>query len=1034
MSVNSLLFKNSLDLNAKSINLSGIASGLIKVAPIITTSNILCDNLYVERSKFCDQAGNIAVPSGPFTITNAPIYNYVLTGIDSSNASWQELPVQEPAQYLQTDTTAVKIYGSNAPSAGDVLIALSATEAEWGPQSGGSGSNVASFLDTSGAPVNVSLSGPPSINQVLKATSATTAIWGNVIATNAAYANVAGYAISALHSQWSDDANIALTALTANVAIFALDSLHSDWADVANVAVLATNAVNADHAEWADFANLSAFAVDSTHTDWADFANSIANTTVTPGHYGDATHVGRFVVNASGQLTQAANVAISFPAAGNLTGPVTSVGLATTITATGVSAQKYGNATSVPTFIVNTAGQLTQAANVAISFPAAGNLTGPITSVGLATSIASQTGTGSTFVVQNTPTLTTPNIGAATGTSLNVSGQLTSTIATGTAPLVVSSTTNVPNLYVARSTLSDSTTTNANLTGVITSVGNATSIASQTGTGSTFVVQNTPTLTTPVIGSATGTSLNITGQFTTTQSTGTAPLVVSSTTKVANLYVDRSALADTVTTNANLTGVITSVGNATSIAAQTGTGSTFVVQTNPSITNPTISQITNTGVLTLPTTTDTLIGRSTTDSLTNKTLTDNSNNILSRGLWCNSGTGSVSTYASTNPISGYVLTATGVSTATWQAAAAGGPTFPDNTFSIYDSADNTKQIQFDAAGTTSTKTTITSSQTVNRVLTLPDLTDTLIGRSTTDTLTNKGITDASNNVIARGLWNGSGTGSVSSYTAAAPTTGQILAATNSTTMTWQSLILTPTSVKTASYTAISGDIVLCDTNAASGDITITLPASPSNGNTVRINLVTEHATRIVSIARNGSSIDGGTASQYELYHTLWKNGDTVTFQFVGGSTGWAAIDRNIRNRFVCFATKSAAQNNVGVGYFTVQLDSETYDYNSNYNTGTYAYTVPITGLYSISISLGFLQPGAAGGIYAVELRNATPTTYLYSENGTANTVSNVQQNSRIIALTAAEVLTMRGYSAVATADVWVAPSQTFFSIALLSRQ
>ena len=47
------------------------------------------------------------------------------------------------------------------------------------------------------------------------------------------------------------------------------------------------------------------------------------------------------------------------------------------------------------------------------------NLTGVITSSGAATSIASQTGTGSTFVVQNSPTLTTPNIGVATATSIN---------------------------------------------------------------------------------------------------------------------------------------------------------------------------------------------------------------------------------------------------------------------------------------------------------------------------------------------------------------------------------------------------------------------------------------------------------------------------------------------------------------------------------------------------------------------------------------------------------------------------------------
>ena len=48
----------------------------------------------------------------------------------------------------------------------------------------------------------------------------------------------------------------------------------------------------------------------------------------------------------------------------------------------------------------------------------------------------------------------------------------------------------------------------SNLTGVITSVGNATSTGAQTGTGSTFVMQTSPTLTTPNIGVATATSIN----------------------------------------------------------------------------------------------------------------------------------------------------------------------------------------------------------------------------------------------------------------------------------------------------------------------------------------------------------------------------------------------------------------------------------------------------------------------------------------------------------------------------------------------
>jgi hypothetical protein len=231
---------------------------------------------------------------------------------------------------------------------------------------------------------------------------------------------------------------------------------------------------------------------------------------------------------------------------------------------------------TAPTFVGNLTGNVTGNASTVTTNA---NLTGPITSSGNATAVASQTGTGTKFVMDTSPTLVTPVIGAATGTSLSVSGQLTSTVATGTAPLVVSSTTQVANLKAATAGNADTVTTNANLTGVITSVGNTTSINSQTGTGSKFVVDTSPTLVTPVIGAATGTSLSVSGQLTSTASTGTAPLVVSSTTRVANLNVATAGNADTVTTNANLTGDVTSVGNTTTYnntvgVAKGGTGIT----------------------------------------------------------------------------------------------------------------------------------------------------------------------------------------------------------------------------------------------------------------------------------------------------------------------------------------------------------------------------------------------------------------------------------------------------------------------------
>lgn len=146
-----------------------------------------------------------------------------------------------------------------------------------------------------------------------------------------------------------------------------------------------------------------------------------------------------------------------------------------------------------------------------------------------ATAKLTVTATNNQVLVYNTATSApawsgTPNIGAATGTSVNVSGQLISTQTTGTAPLAVSSTTVVTNL---NADLLDgyNTATAATVNTV------AVRDANGSLTANVFI----------------GSSANVTGQLISTVATGTAPFSVASTTKVANLNADTLDGYDTAT-------------------------------------------------------------------------------------------------------------------------------------------------------------------------------------------------------------------------------------------------------------------------------------------------------------------------------------------------------------------------------------------------------------------------------------------------------------------------------------------------------
>jgi hypothetical protein len=86
--------------------------------------------------------------------------------------------------------------------------------------------------------------------------------------------------------------------------------------------------------------------------------------------------------------------------------------------------------------------------------------------------------------------------------------------------------------------------------------------------------------------------------------------------------------------------------------------------------------------------------------------------------------------------------------------------------------------------------------------------------------------------------------------------------------------------KSANYTAVSRDFILVDTSSAA--VTITLPAAPSQNQTVRVkDYANTWATHPVTIARNGSKIEGLSEDM-----TCSTNHADLTFTYVDATEGW----------------------------------------------------------------------------------------------------------------------------------------------------
>ena len=316
----------------------------------------------------------------------------------------------------------------------------------------------------------------------------------------------------------------------------------------------------------------------------------------------------------------------------------------------------------------------------------------------------------------------------------------------------------------------------------------------------------------------------------------------------------------------------------TAVTDETGTGF-LVFATSPTLTTPVISSIVNSGqTITLPTTTDTLVGRATTDTLTNKTLTTP---VIS----------SISNSGQTITLPTTVDTLVGRATT---------DTLTNKTL---------------------TSPVISSILNSGQTITLPTTTDTLVGRDTTDTLTNKTLT-APNLGTPTTLVGTNISGIATGFTAGSASLAVNSLSLGGTAASGWALLVSPTftGTVTTSNLIVGGDLTVSGTTTTVNSTTLTIADANI---VVASTLFGTGATGAAIATGAGISIGTGTgiSLQYEHSTTSWLS--SIDFNLASGKAYEIAGTSVLNATTLGSSVTSSSLTSVGT-LTTFVIDSGTF--------------------------------------------------------------------------------------------------------------